>query len=117
MEYLFVAHGTNSFGLFQNTVTINGKEYYSYYPAVRRKLVGTTAALTDEEAASLARTLRLTGVVQYTNCITLKGTYMINNHFAFAARLSYMFIFNNKNKLGVFAHGVELSTSFTYTLL
>ena len=119
-EYLFVAHGTNSFGLFGNQIEIDGKKYYSYYPSVLYKIykkTGGTQGLSASDAASLARTHRLTGIVQYTNCITLKGNYILNNHFQFGAQTSYTFVFNNKNVSGSFAHGVELSLSCTYTML
>jgi len=113
-EYLFVAHGTNSFGLFGNEIDVGGgKKYYSYYPSVSFKLGEITAA----KAAEIARKKSLTGIVQYTNCVTLKGNYTLNEHFQFGGRTSYMFIFNNKNVSGSFAHGVELSFSCTYTML
>ena len=120
-EYLFVAHGTNSFGLFGNEIDVGGgKKYYSYYPSVLYKIYkkkGGTQGLSASDAASLARTHRLTGIVQYTNCITLKGNYILNKHFQFGAQTSYSFVFNNKNVSGSFAHGIELSLSCTYTML
>ena len=119
-EYLFVAHGTNSVGLFGNDIEHLGKKYYGYYPSVLYKIykeTGGLKGLSASDAASLARTHRLTGIVQYTNCITMKGSYTLNEHFQFGGRTSYMFIFNNKNTSASFAHGIELSFSCTYTLL
>lgn len=115
IEYLFVAHGTNSFGLFGKEFdpSGSGKKYYNYYPSVSLKLGNITAA----EAAEIARKKSLTGIVQYTNSITLKGTYTLNKHFQFGGRTSYTFIFNNKNVDGSFAHGVEFALSCTYTML
>lgn len=111
-EYLFVAHGTNSFGLFGREIKKVDKTYYNYYPLMRFRFGEITAA----EAAEIARKKSLTGIVQYTNCITLKGSYTLNEHFQFGGRTSYMFIFNNKNISASFAHGVELSFSCTYTM-
>lgn len=112
LDYLFLAHGTNSFGLFNNTIEINGKEYYAYYPSVLRKL----GLVTDEEAEDIARTYVLTGSVQFTNCITAKASYNITQHMSLSGRATYSFIFNNKNEEGNFAHGFEGCLMFEYKL-
>ncbi len=111
-DYLFLAHGTNSFGLFNNTIEINGKKYYAYYPSVLRKL----GLITDEEAEEIARTHKLTGTVQFTNSITLSSNYNITEHTGLSLKAGYTFIFNNKNVKDDFAQGFEGSVTFNYTL-
>ena len=103
--YLFVAHGTNSFGLFSSKVLIDGVEYSAYYPSVLRSM----GLISDKEAIDMARTLNLTGIIQYTNQIELNGKYFLNEHVSFNSKIVYSFVFNNKNQEGVFAHGIELS--------
>lgn len=111
-NYLFVAHGTNSFGIFNNTIEIDGKKYYAYYPSVLRKM----GLITDEEAEDIARTYVLTGTVQFTNGITLKGTYNFSQNFSLDGRITYSFVINNKNKSGEFAQGLEGSFALKYSL-
>lgn len=133
LNYLFVAHGTNSFNLFDDIVTIDGEQYYAYYPSVRYKILREYEkelskaeteqeiqavkekypniedyGLTAEEAANLARDFKLTGIVQYTNQITLNGSYILNKHISFNGQMAYTFVFNNKNIIGNFEHGIEL---------
>lgn len=112
LDYLFVAHGTNSFGLFNNTIEIEGKKYYAYYPSTLRKL----GLISDEEADEIARTYVLTGSVQFTNGITAKGSYNFNRNLALEGSLTYTFIFNNGNESGEFAQGIEGSFALKYSL-
>ena len=75
LSYLFVAHGSNSFGLFDKKKTINGVEYESYYPQAMY-LQGD-----DPEKTRAMRTLALTETVQYTNrisLVTVKRTLLYN---------------------------------------
>lgn len=111
-NYLFVAHGTNSFGIFNNTIEIDGKKYYAYYPSVLRKM----GLISDEEAEDIARTYVLTGTVQFTNGITLKGTYNFSQNLLLDGRITYSFVINNKNKSGEFAQGFEGSFALKYSL-
>lgn len=112
MDLLSLAHGTNSFGIFDNTVTINGEEYYAYYPSVLYRL----GFLGAEEAANIARDYRLTGTVQFTNQITFKGSVRLGSHFELNAQGTYTFIFNNKNESGAFAQGAEIALALEYLL-
>lgn len=112
LDYLFLAHGTNSFGLFNNTIEIDGKKYYAYYPSVLRKM----GLVTDDEAENIARTYVLTGSVQFTNRISAKASYNINSRMKLSGRAAYSFIFNNRNEEGKFAQGFEGAMSFEYTL-
>lgn len=111
-NYLFVAHGTNSFGIFNNTIEIDGKKYYAYYPSVLRKM----GLISDEEAEDIARTYVLTGTVQFTNGITLKGTYNFSQNLLLDGRITYSFVINNKNKSGEFAQGFEGSFALKFSL-
>lgn len=112
LDYLFLAHGTNSFGLFNNTIEIDGKKYYAYYPSVLRKL----GLVTDEYSEEIARTYALTGSVQFTNRIMAKASYNITPQMTLSGRATYSFIFNNRNEEGKFGHGFECSLMFEYTL-
>lgn len=111
-DYLFVAHGTNSFGLFDNTIEIDGQTYYAYYPSVLRKM----GLITDDEAENIARSYEFTGIIQYTNQISLKGSYSFKDNLKIDACGIYSFIFNNKNESGKFAQGMEISVALEYTL-
>ena len=109
-NYLFLAHGSHSFGLFSEYSSYKdayGNEYVynSYYPAVKFR----TGQLTAEEAANLARDYKLTGTVQFTNQLAVKGSYSFNDHVTVRAQLMYQFIFNNHNEAGNFEQGIELS--------
>ena len=112
LQYLYVAHGTNSFGLFNNTVMIDGKEYYAYYPSVLRRM----HFLSDEESEDIARSYALKGVVQFTNQITAKASYKINPKFDLNGRITYTFVFNNGNVEGETAHGFEFCFGGKYSL-
>ena len=112
LDYLFVAHGTNSFGLFANTVEVDGETYYAYYPSVLYRM----GLLSEEQAANIARDYKLTGTVQFTNQITLKGSYRFNEHFVVDGRGTYSFVFNNNNEAGEFAHGLEATLALEYLL-
>ena len=120
IDYLFLAHGTNSFGMFGNTVTIDGVEYYAYYPSVRYKLgkenSGSSYSYTPSQAEDDARSYALTGTIQYTNQLTLKGNYNFNEHFSINSYLTYSFIFNNKNVGGDFQQGIEISVGGNWAL-
>lgn len=118
LEYLFVAHGENSFGLFSDK---DEEGWYKYYPSAQ--WLQKDENLTEEEKNALAaelkkkaRNLLPSGIVSYTNRITCRGFYRINRHFCFDSALSYSFIFNNRNKQGSFAQGIELEASGTWTL-
>lgn len=110
LDYLFVAHGINSFGLFGEKKEIkdeNGNILIvvdNYYPSVKLK----NDTYTAEEAKEDARSMALKGNIQYTNEITLKGSYTLNNHFSFDASFTYTFIFNNHNIVGNFDHGMQM---------
>ena len=58
----------------------------------------------------------MTGVNEFKHQIILNGKYYINNHFYFSGQGIYTFVFNNKNILGNFQQGVELSLAITYSL-
>ncbi|MCR5495746.1 MAG: hypothetical protein K6F15_08925 [Treponema sp.] len=111
-DYLFLAHGTNSFGLFDNTIEIAGQTFYAYYPSVLYRM----GLLNADQAANIARDYALTGTVSYTNQITLKGSYNINSHFSICGQGTYCFIFNNKNVAGDFEHGFEIALALEYLM-
>lgn len=113
-NYLFLAHGTNSFGIFSEYSTYedsagNFYVYNSYYPAV--KLKAGAGKVSAEEAANLARDFKLTGTVQFTNQIAAKGSYTFNEHMSVNGQLMYEFIFNNHNEADNFQQGIEFALS------
>ncbi|MCI6323071.1 hypothetical protein [Treponema porcinum] len=113
IQYLFLAHGTNSFGMFGSYFEDeNGDRWWAYYPSVLRRL----GILSDDESEDIARSYKLTGTVQFTNSITLKGYYTFNSHLRADAQAVYQFIINNRNVSGNFEQGIELAVSLTYNL-
>ena len=111
-SYLFLAHGTNSFGIFDNTIEIDGQKYYAYYPSVLRKM----GLISDEEAEKIARAKTLTGTVQYTNRFSLDFSYIVTNKLSLDSRLIYSFIINNKNESGQLAQGLETFLMLNYSI-
>ena len=95
LNYLFVAHGENSFGLFQSKDDL-------FYPSV----LWNTSYLSAKDAESLANHF-LNGTIQYTHQITAKGSYVINKHFKIKSQFTYSLIFNNNNKSDDFACGAQ----------
>lgn len=108
LSYLFVAHGTNSFNLFDNKITVydengNPVEIYGYYPSVLYK----NKRIKSEDAQRIGRNHYLTGIIQYTNELSLQGKYVINKNIELNSKLSFIFIFNHKNIPNNFECGVE----------
>lgn len=113
LSYLFVAHGTNSFGMFDAYYTdVDGRKFSAYYPSVLRHI----GVYDDDKAEDVARDKGLTGTIMYTNNITLNGYYAFNNHFKIEGQASCVFVFNNQNIGGNTDAGVELSVSLRYNL-
>ena len=113
IQYLFLAHGTNSFGMFGSYFEDkNGDRWWAYYPSVLRRL----GILSDDDSEDIARSYKLTGTVQFTNSITLKGYYTFNSHLRADAQAVYQFIINHRNVSGNFEQGIELAVSLTYNL-
>lgn len=106
--YLFVAHGINSFNLFDKKIIVydeNGKpvEIYGYYPSVLYR----NKKIKSEDAEKVGRNHFLTGIIQYTNELSLQGKYIINKNFEINSKLSFIFIYNHKNITDNFEFGVE----------
>ena len=110
LNYLFVAHGTNSLALFDKKVTIDGVEYEAYYPS-SMYLQGT-----DPEITKAMRTYKLTGIIQYTNRIGLSGEYHFLDNLSVSGQFLYSFIFNHRAVENQFAQGVEGTLSVKYTI-
>ena len=111
LGYIFSVHGENGFSIFDSEPDENG--IYHYYPF-------SWAATGDPEqiqkAYDASHNLWMTGVNEIKNQIILNGKYYINNHFYLSGQGIYTFVFNNKNVLGNFQQGVELSFALTYSL-
>ena len=110
LNYLFVAHGTNSLKLFDKKVTIDGVEYEAYYPSAMY-LQGEYP-----EVTTAMRTYKLTGTIQYTNRIGISGEYYFRDNISVAGAFKYSFIFNHRAVPDQFAQGVEGTLSFKYTI-
>ena len=118
VDYIFVAHGEKSFGIFQEK---DSDGWYKYYPAAKWLQKGS--GLTAEEKKALSEKLRAearnllpSGIVSFTNTVTARGLYKVNRNFSFEGKVSYTFIFNHKNVKNAFAHGVELALSGSWSL-
>ena len=114
LSYLFVAHGTNSFGLFGKK-NPRHEELEYYYPQ-SIYLQDQADGIDDPEKTRAMRTLALTSTVQFTNRISVNGEYYFMKNLSAEAMAAYTFIFNNKGHGGVFAHGLELTLGARYTL-
>ncbi len=107
-SYLFVAHGTNSFGLFNSEKEIDGRYYNDYYPSVLYRMhENGKGGLEWNDARSLGRSYELYGIVQFTNALAVRGEYVLNEHITLNGQVIYSFVFNNKNQLDSFAQGAE----------
>jgi len=112
LNYLFVAHGENSFGLFSQYVQNENGTWNAYYPSVLKKL----GLISQEQAVALARSWKHLGTIQYTNSLTASGSYEFNKYVTISAQMAYTFIYNNKNVEGNFDQGVELGLSVEFSL-
>lgn len=114
LSYLFVAHGSNSFGLFgkKNPRHEDLEYYYPQAIFLQDKEDGIDSA----EKTRAMRTLALTETVQYTNRISLSGEYHFMKNLSAEAMGAYTFVFNNKGRGGEFAHGLELTLGVRYSL-
>ena len=114
LAYLFVAHGRNSVGLF-NEKNPKHKELEYYYPQAIY-LQDKEDGIDSAEKTRAMRTLALTPTVQYTNRISLSGEYYFMKNLSAGAMTAYTFVFNNKGQGGDFAHGLEVTLSARYSL-
>lgn len=108
ISYLLALHGRNSAQyLFSQKSKADGR--YHYYPWVKYN-----EAKNEEErknAVKESRNMWMTGDIEYTNTIALKGKYIFNKHISVMAQTVYSFIFNCNNLPGNFQHGIELSAA------
>lgn len=109
---LFLAHGSNGFGIFNNVTEEGGQEYYAYYPSVLRVL----GLLSVEDSARIARDYKLSGTVSFTTQFSLKGEYRFNDHFSVNGQAIYKMVMNNKNVEGDFDQGAEVILGFRSNL-
>lgn len=114
LSYLFVAHGTNSVGLFGKKNPRHEELEYYYPQAIY--LQDQADGIDSADKTTAMRTLALTDTVQYTNRISLSGQYYFMKNLSAEAMAAYTFIFNNKGQDGVFAHGLEFTLGARYSL-
>ena len=113
-SYQFVAHGTNSFGLFDRRSS-DGK-YEAYYPSAIYLQNKDDVDFDAASTISVARTYALTPCVQYTNTVSVTAEYYILQNLKVQGECDYTFVFNHKGKPGVFAHGFQSSVGIRYEL-
>ena len=111
LGYIFSIHGENGFSIFDSEPDENG--IYHYYPF---SWAATGEPEQIQKAYDASHNLWMSGVNEFKNQIILSGKYYINNHFYLSGQGIYTFVFNNKNVLGNFQQGVELSFALTYSL-
>ena len=114
LKYLFMAHGTNSFGLF-NQKNDRHPELEYYYPQAIY-LQDKEDGINSAEKTRAMRTYNLTETIQYTNRISLSGEYYFMKNLSAQAKAAYSFIFNNKGHGGEFAHGLEFTVNAKYSI-
>ena len=85
-----------------------------YYPSVIWVLGSPEE---KENAIALARSKKLTGILQYRNDISLFYEYFFNDKLKFVTEGTYCFIFNNKNILNDFQQGFEFKFALSYSFL
>lgn len=107
LSYLFMAHGENTFNLFEETSDINGETYWVYYPS---SYIDNQYSKSD----TIARDMALTGNIEYKNQLTLDGRYVLNDHWAFDGQFVYTFVFNNNNILNDFEQGIQLALGVNF---
>lgn len=115
-----IAKGENDFNIFKKTSkdesgkydTTGTEDFYSYYPTVAYRL-----GKDYEQAKADALNMLPTGIIQYTNQIILKGSYIINDHFKLNGQFIFSNVQNSKHIKDKSENGVELSLSITYNLL
>ncbi len=113
LNYLFLAHGTNSFNLFNKKYTDEeGNVWDAYYPSVLYEL----GLLTPDEAAKLARGWNLRGIIQYTNSLSAGFSYVLNQHFSVSGNFTYNSILNCGNIKGNLQQGIEAGVNVRYSL-
>lgn len=114
-SYNFLIQGSNA---FSDNVFVNkngykkdiSKEDENYYPdTLPNKEEG-------EKKAAWITAFHGPEPAQFTNRFTVESSYIFTSHFSAAAKLSYAFIFNNRNILNNTQHGVELALSGTFKL-
>lgn len=117
LQHLFLVQGENSFNLFYNedgSTTANADGKYTYYPVA----AFDNGVLTLEEAVNLARNRPTpTGIPEFTNRITLKGSYWFKNYLELMLQGSYIFIHNTDHIEGNFQQGLELAFSAKLSVL
>ncbi len=114
MSFLWLAQGENAFAdkvFFKSDGTRKDPDKNPsdpddlYYPPT----------LSDEdEAERRAAKIAPSGIPQYTNRISIEGSYYISDRFSLSARISYAVILNDGNLRGQTEHGVECALSGTY---
>ena len=118
-DYLFVEKGEIDFTIFDKTFDDNGNKYYDYYPSVKFKLKKDHGAHTDisnDDLYKEAMNMKITGVPEYRNQISLKGKYKINNNFELNGQILFNYIINNNNIKNKTDFGTEAALSVTYNI-
>ena len=109
ISYMFRAQGENSFNLFLKTADVDGKTIWAYYPNTKVY----DQYLFDE---SIARTMGLSGNIEFNNSFIINGSYNINKKLSVDGQFIYTFVFNNNHIIGQFEQGIQLAVALKYCL-
>ena len=111
LEYLFLMHGEKDFDIFDEVT----KGYYSYYPAVLFNLIKKDGGNVDDVIKD-ARSMVLSGTVEYNHSVALRGEYYILKNLKLGADLIYTLSLNCNHKENNTQHNVEAGLVFSYTI-
>lgn len=117
LGYSLLVHGQNDISIFES-MTDDGK-YYDYYPSVEYKL-RKEGYITDEDEEALyqkAMSMKISGIQQITNSVTVKGSYLFNEKFEINGQIIFDYIMNSKHQKNNNDFGVEFDIAFTYKIL
>lgn len=117
LGYTLLVHGQNDYSIFES-MTEDGK-YYDYYPSVEYKL-RKEGYTTDEDEDALyqkAMSMKISGIQQITNSLSLKGSYIFNEQFELNGQILFDYIINSNHQKNNNDFGVEFDIAFTYKIL
>lgn len=113
--YILTIHGENNFGIFDSEPDENG--IYHYYPYTHYwEAINKNDYLGVLKAYEEATNMWMSGIQEFKNQLILKGEYFFLNNLSLSGQIIYTFSNNNKNILGRFEQGIELSFAAKYRL-
>lgn len=117
-DYLFLMKGEKDFNIFNQIVTVDGKQYYSYYPSVLYRLINKkkiSSDLSNDDIYNDATNLWVSGIPMIKNQFRIKGSYNITDSFTLNGQFVYNYIINNKNIKNTNENCFEIDLSVSYS--